>query len=139
MAAVCLVLGCYTLLLHHKLSFAVRRFACNTIACPQQLIERGCCFQEDKHGFSVTEAIASHDDQVKPRHFGQKVTSRKPRRLCFQQAGRGLIQIIGMQAVDMHWLQAEIQQQAAVLQNVSGLAEEVHSKPFHFAIPESIE
>ena len=30
-----------------------------------------------------------------------------------------------MQVVDMHWLQSEIQQQAAMLQNVSGLAEEV--------------
>lgn len=30
-----------------------------------------------------------------------------------------------MQAVDMQWLQAEIQQQAAMLQNVSGLADEV--------------
>ena len=27
--------------------------------------------------------------------------------------------------MDMHWLQAEIQQQAAMLQNVSGLADEV--------------
>ncbi|KAA6418245.1 MAG: mannosyl-oligosaccharide 1 [Trebouxia sp. A1-2] len=70
MVSVCLLLGGYTFLLHHKLSFA-----------------------EDKRGFTVTEAVVSQDDQ----------------------------------AMDMHWLQAEIQQQAAMLQNVSGLADEVAS------------
>ena len=68
--------------------------------------------QEDKQGFTVTEApVLNVDDQV-----SHMLQLKSPGQLCmlnYTQAGA------------LRWVHSKVQQQAAVLQNTSGLAEEV--------------
>lgn len=66
MLSVCLVLAGYTLLLHHKLSFAVGSLPCRHNLQEAQQLDCSTCaiLQEDKQGFTVTEMTVSNDDQV---------------------------------------------------------------------------
>lgn len=115
MLSVCLVLAGYTLLLHHKLSFAVW-FAVTAHNTPNSSVFPSfTMFQEDKRGFTVTHLTVSHDDQVS--HLPHSPTTRKPP----PQFGI----LTHVQAGDLQDLPSHIQQKAAMLQNVSGLAEEV--------------
>ena len=65
MLSVCLVLAGYTLLLHHKLSSVVS-IAHDSLRTRQNMYaDTVWRMQEDKQGFSVTEAVVSQDDQVR--------------------------------------------------------------------------
>ena len=64
--SVCLVLAVYTLLLHYKLSSAVRKQPSLAIKSEGLPFTRFALFQEDKQGFTVTEAtVSNEDDQVR--------------------------------------------------------------------------
>ena len=65
MLSVCLVLAGYTVLLHHKLSFAVHLLQkWLTASAAASVSTTYALLQEDKQGFTVTEVTVSNDDQV---------------------------------------------------------------------------